>query len=294
MSEKHVRIGRNNRLKVVDLASFGAYLDGAQFDEILLPKRFVPAQCKVGDSLEVFVYLDSDDRLIATTEHPFALVGEFAYLAVKQVNPVGAFLDWNLQKDLLVPFSEQKQKMQEGQSYVVYLYQDEQTRRIVASSKLNKFLNQVPVDYKNGQEVSLLIFEQTDLGFMAIINNHHQGLIFANELETPLRIGKKLNGYIKRVRPDGKIDLSLVKPGFDHDAISDLGRAILDKIKQEEGFLPMNDRTDPELIKIAFGVSKRVFKMAIGGLYKQRLITIEEEGIRLVEDTEDSTPPDCI
>ena len=286
MTDKPVRIGRNNHLRVVDLTGFGAFLDGAQFDEILLPKRFVPSDCKIGDSLDVFVYLDSDDRLIATTEHPFALVGEFAYLKVKQVNPVGAFLDWNLQKDLLAPFSEQKIKMQEGDSYVVHLYQDEQTRRIVASSKLNKFLDKTPADYKNGQEVSLLIFERTDLGYMAIINNHHQGLIFESELDDPVRIGKKLNGYIKRIRPDGKIDLSLKKPGFDQSAVSDLGRAILDKLDQEEGFLPMNDRTDPELIKIAFGVSKRVFKMALGGLYKQHLITIEDDGIRRFEEAE--------
>lgn len=280
MSGKFVKVGRQNRLKVVDQVGFGVFLDGVQFDEILLPKRFVPEGCKVGDEIDVFVYLDSDDCLIATTEKPLASVGEFAYLKAKEVNKVGAFLDWNLSKDLLVPFREQKERMQADHSYLVYLYQDDETRRIVASSKIGKFIDQTPGRYKSSQPVSLLISDKTDLGYMAIIDQKHQGLIFEKELEKPVQIGDQLNGFIKRVRPDGKIDLCLKKPGFDKGAVGDLGQKILNRLEEEGGYIPMNDKTDPELIKKAFGVSKRTFKMALGGLYKQRLITIEEKGVR--------------
>ena len=286
MTEQFVKIGHRNRLKVVDKVGFGVFLDGKQFDEILLPKRFVPEGCSVGDEIDVFVYLDSDDCLIATTETPFAQIGEFASLTVKQVNPVGAFLDWNLGKDLLCPYPEQKSRMEAGKSYVVYLYQDDQTRRIVASSKINRFLSQQKPAYKNGQPVSLLISDRTDLGFMAIINNRHQGLIFDNEVQESgktLQIGNRLDGFIKRVRDDGKIDLSLKKPGFDKGAMSDLSQAILDKLNANNGFLPVNDKTDPTIIRKQFGASKRTFKMALGGLYKQRLIIIEDKGIRKTE-----------
>ena len=287
MTGQLVNIGRHNRLKVVDKVGFGVFLDGKQFDEILLPKRFVPEDCSVGDELDVFVYLDSDDCLIATTETPFAQIGEFASLTVKQVNPVGAFLDWNLGKDLLCPYPEQKVRMEAGKSYVVYLYQDDQTRRIVASSKINRFLSQQKPAYKNGQPVSLLISDRTDLGYMAIINNRHQGLIFDQEIQESgksLSIGDHLDGFIKRVRDDDKIDLSLKKPGFDKSVMSDLGQAILDRLNASQGFLPVNDKTDPAIIRKQFGASKRSFKMALGGLYKQRLIVIEDNGIRKIED----------
>lgn len=287
MTTQFVKIGRHNRLTVVDQIGFGVFLDGKQFDEILLPKRFVPEGCKVGDELDVFVYLDSDDCLIATTEQPLAQVGEFACLTVKQVNPVGAFLDWNLGKDLLCPYPEQKTRMNAGESYVVYLYQDDQTRRIVASSKINRFLGQQRPTYKNSQAVSLLISDRTDLGYMAIINNRHQGLIFDQDIqESPnpeaIKTGARVDGFIKRIRDDDKIDLCLKKPGFNKGEMSDLGQMILSQLEASSGYLPINDKTDPAVIKKQFAVSKRVFKMAIGGLYRQRLITIEDKGIRLV------------
>lgn len=284
MTAQLVKIGRHNRLKVANIVGFGVFLDGMQFDEILLPKRFVPENCKVGDELDVFVYLDSDDCLIATTETPFAQVGEFACLKVKQVNPVGAFMDWNLGKDLLCPYPEQRLRMEADKPYVVYLYQDDKTRRIVASSKINRFMSTETPTYKNGEPVSLLISDRTDLGYMAIINNNHQGLIFDQEVQEagsqPIRIGMNMDGFVKRVREDDKIDLCLKKPGFDKGVVSELGQKILDKLKANLGYLPINDKTDPVIIKKQFGVSKRVFKMALGGLYKHRLITIEEKGIR--------------
>ena len=286
MTAQFVKIGRHSRLKVVDKVGFGVFLDGMQFDEILLPKRFVPENCQVGDELDVFVYLDSDDCLIATTEQPLAQVGEFACLTVKQVNQVGAFMDWNLGKDLLCPYPEQKTRMNAGESYVVYLYQDDETRRIVASSKINRFLSEQKPTYKNGQPVSLLVSDRTDLGYMAIINNRHQGLLFDKDIQQSpnpesVTIGARIDGFIKRVRDDGKIDLCLKKPGFDKGEMSDLGQHILGELKASNGYLPFNDKSDPALIKKEFNVSKRVFKMAIGRLYKQRLITIEDKGIRL-------------
>lgn len=287
MTDQFVKIGRLNRLKVVDKVGFGVFLDGKQFDEILLPKRFVPEDCKVGDEVDVFVYLDSDDCLIATTETPLARVGEFACLTVKQVNPVGAFMDWNLGKDLLCPYPEQKSRMEAGKSYVVYLYQDDQTRRIVASSKINRFLSQQQPAYKNGQPVSLLISDRTDLGYMAIINNRHQGLIFSKDIKESgksVKIGDQFDGFIKHVRDDGKIDLSLKKPGFDKGAVSGLGQTIMNQLEANNGFLPVNDKTDPAIIRKKFGASKRTFKMALGGLYKQRLIAMEDNGIRKIDD----------
>ncbi|WP_062268959.1 CvfB family protein [Endozoicomonas arenosclerae] len=280
MTDKFVRVGRKNRLKVVDKVGFGVFLDGKQFDEILLPKRFVPQECEIGDELDVFVYLDSDDHLIATTEKPLASVGQFACLKVKEVNQIGAFLDWNLSKDLLCPFREQKTRMREGGSYVVYLYQDDESRRIVASSRLHKFIDTSTGPYKQSEPVSLLVHDKTDLGFMAIINNKHQGLLFRQEVDDSVKVGDKLQGFIKRIRPDGKIDLCLKKPGFDRNAMDTLSQKIMDMLAAEGGFLPFNDKSDPAEIKRIFGASKRAFKMALGGLYKQRLIQIEASGIR--------------
>ncbi len=284
MSHKSVKVGQRNLLKVVDKAGFGVFLDGAQFDEILLPKQYVPADCKIGDELDVFVYLDSDDCLIATTEQPFAEVGDFAFLKVKEVNQVGAFLDWNLGKDLLVPFREQQQKMLTGMSYVVYLHQDDTDRRIIASSRLHRFIDPKPEGLKDGQEVSLLVSDQTDLGFMAIINGQYQGLLFKQDIDSALKTGTQLNGFIKRMRPDGKIDLCLKKPGFNQSEIDTLCERILSTLEASDGILLMNDKTDPDQIKKAFGVSKRTFKMAIGKLYKMRKIMIFPKGIQLTDN----------
>ena len=276
-----VRIGQTNRLKVVNLLDFGAFLDGGMLDDILLPKRFVPAGCQIGDELEVFVYLDSDDIPIATTLRPKAQVGQFACLKVIDTNRVGAFLDWNMPKELLVPFSEQKERMVRDRFYVVYVYQEQQSYRIVASSKIGKFLDPGTHRYTSGQAVSLMICDRTDIGYTAIINNLSTGLLFDQDIDRPVRMGLKLDGFIKRVRADGKLDVCLKKPGFDQQAVLDLSNVIVARLQAEHGFLPFNDRTDAQLVQKEFAVSKRLFKMAIGGLYKKRLIRIDEDGIRL-------------
>ena len=276
-----VRIGRTNRLKVVNLLDFGAFLDGGMLDDILLPKRFVPQGCQIGDELEVFVYLDSDDIPIATTSRPKAQVGQFACLKVTDTNRVGAFLDWNMPKELLVPFCEQKERMVKDRFYVVYVYQEQQSYRIVASSKIGKFLNTRTHHYTGGQAVSLMICDRTDIGYTAIINSQSTGILFDQDIDRPVRTGMKLDGFIKRVRADGKLDVCLKKPGFDQQAVLDLSDTILARLKTGQGFLPFNDRTASQLVQKEFAVSKRLFKMAIGGLYKKRLITIDEDGIRL-------------
>ncbi len=277
-----VKIGRMNHLKVVNLLDFGAFLDGGMLEDVLLPKRFVPEGCQVGDELDVFIYLDSDDVPIATTLRPKAQVGQFACLKVTDTNRVGAFLDWNMPKELLVPFSEQKDRMIKDQFYVVYIYQEQQSYRIVASSKISKFLSTNPHRYSNGQALSLMVCDRTDIGYTAIVDNKYLGVIFDQDIDRPIRMGMKFDGFIKRVRPDQKLDLCLKKPGFDKQGMSDLSTEILERLKAEQGFLPFNDRTDPAVVKREFSVSKRVFKMAIGGLYKERLIRIDEDGIRLL------------
>lgn len=273
-------IGQWNELEVVKTVDFGIYLDGGPHGEILMPKRYVPEQYEIGDQLNVFVYLDSEDRLIATSETPKAVVGEFALLKVVSTTSIGAFLDWGLPKDLLVPFREQQQKMEAGHSYLVYIYLDDESQRIVATSKLNKCLNNIPVDYEIGEEVDLIIANQTDLGFNAIIDNSHWGMIFKNEIFQNLKTGQKLKGYIKTIREDEKIDLVLQKEGY--EKIDDISQSILNKLAANNGFLPLNDKSDPELIKQTFQISKKNFKKAIGALYKQRLISIENDGIKLL------------
>lgn len=273
-------IGKLNTLEVVKYVDFGLYLDGQAFGEILLPKNAVPAGCKVGDKLEVFIYLDSEDRIIATTQKPYAMVGDFALLNVVSVNDTGAFLDWGLWKDLLVPFREQKQKMEAGRSYVVYVYLDEKSNRLVASAKVENFLDIVPATFEEGEEVDLIPFAQTDLGYKAIVNKTHTGVIYGNEVFAELEKGKQVKGYIKKIRPDGKIDLTLYKLGY--DKVDDISKQILEKLKTQKGFIPLMDKSPAEEINIMFGISKKTFKKAIGALYKARLISIEENGIKLV------------
>ncbi len=273
-------IGLLNELEVVKTVDFGVYLDGGEHGEILMPKRYVPENCQAGDQVEVFIYLDSEDRLVATTDKPFAMVGEFAKLKVLSTTPIGAFLDWGLPKDLLVPFREQQMTMEEGKSYLVYLYLDDESQRIVGTSKLDKCVDNIPVDYEVGEEVDLIIAGQTDLGYKAIIDNSHWGVIFKNEVFRTLKTGDKLKGYIKNIRDDEKIDLMLQKEGY--EKIDDISQGILNKLAANDGFLPLNDKTDPETIKQTFQISKKNFKKAIGTLYKQRLISIEEQGIKLL------------
>lgn len=273
-------IGRLNELRVVKEVGFGVYLDGGDLGEILLPLRYVPEDCKVDDMLEVFIYLDSEDRIIATTEKPFAMVNDFALLKVVAVNSAGAFLDWGLPKDLLVPYSEQRPVMKEGESYVVRIYLDLNSNRLAASSKLDKFLHDEPGDLKPGQEVDLLICEQTDLGWKAIINNSHWGVLYDNEIFQPLNKGQKIKGFIKKIRDDKKIDLCLQKPGY--EKVDDISEAIITALKEQGGFIPVTDKSSPEIIYKMFGISKKTYKKAIGAIYKKKVITIENDGIKLV------------
>lgn len=276
-----IEIGKINTLRVVKEVDFGLYLDGFNFGEVLMPSKYVPANTQVDDYVDAFLYFDSEDRLIATTEKALGQVGDFVNLKVKDINKVGAFLDWGLLKDLLVPFKEQKQEMLVGNSYMVYIYLDEKSQRIAASSKLDKFLDHVPVEYNEGDEVNLIVWEKTNLGFKVIVDNLHTGLVYANEIFTPLKPGQKIRGYIKRIREDEKLDISLQKQGKVH--IDDSAQLILDKLKKQGGYIEANDNTSPESIKHIFGISKKAFKKAIGLLYKERLIMIEERGIRLVK-----------
>lgn len=272
-------IGRFNSLQVVKHTDFGLYLDGGADGEILLPRRYVPKDqpSEVGDWLNVFIYLDSDDRPIATTLKPKAQVGQFASLKVVQINRIGLFLDWGLPKDLLLPHSEEKRPLQVGDYCVVYLYLDERTRRIVATARLDRYLDKTPTRYQPGQAVDLLVVEPTPLGFKAIIDGQHWGLIHKNEVFKFLRGGMREQGYIKEVRDDGKISLTLQPVG--QAARDELAERILARLDEEGGVLPLGDKSPPELIARLFGVSKGSFKKAIGGLYKQGLIAIYDERI---------------
>lgn len=275
----HIRLGRYNQLTVVKEVDFGVYLDGDEDGEILLPKRYVPEGCVVGDMLNVFIYLDMDERLVATTLEPYAQVGDFACLEVAWVNQYGAFLDWGLMKDLFIPFREQTVKMQKGHRYVVYVELDEESFRIMATAKVEKYLSDEMPDYQSGEEVDVMIWQRTDLGYKVIVDNKFGGMIYHNEIFQPLEIGMKLPAYIKQVRPDGKIDLELQKAGAHQ--VGDFSGKLLQFIKDHGGYTSINDKTDAEIIYGTFGVSKKIFKKAVGDLYKKRLIVLEEGGIRL-------------
>ena len=274
-----VNIGKYNTLKVLKEVDFGVYLDGESEGEILMPIRYVPKNCQPGDMVDVFLYLDSEDRPIATTENPYAQVGEFAMLRVKSVNKIGTFLDWGIMKDLLVPFREQKVTMIEGRSYLVYIHVDEESKRIVASAKLNKFLDKTVPEYVTGQEVDLVIESETDLGYKAIVNNLHWGILYENEVFEQLAKGIKMKGYIKKVRTDNKIDLSLQPLGY--VKVDPITQMILDELKKAGGFIAVSDKSEAEEVYRVFGISKKTFKQAVGSLYKKRLITIGTDGIRL-------------
>lgn len=275
-----VKIGKYNNLTILREVDFGIYFHDEKLGDILLPKRYLPEQWSIGDELEVFIYLDSEDRIIATTEKPFAQVEEFALLEVVATTSVGAFLNWGLMKDLLVPFSEQKQRMHVGEKHLVYVYLDPETNRIVASAKLDRFVDNLPVDYEPGEEVDLLIAMQTELGYKAIIDNCHFGMLYKNEVFQKLEIGQRLKGYIGKVREDEKIDLTLQKPGY--EKVEGLAGEILEKLRSSNGFLAVGDKSEPELIYSIFKISKKNFKKAIGSLYKSKLISIEDEGIRII------------
>ncbi|ENA29654.1 hypothetical protein HMPREF1487_07908 [Pseudomonas sp. HPB0071] len=276
-------IGRFNSLQIIKRTDFGLYLDAEQDGEILLPNRYIPKDQpnEAGDWINVFVYLDSEDRIIATTQKPKVQVGQFASLKVVEVNRIGIFLDWGLPKDLLLPHSEEKRPLQVGDYCVVYVYIDQRTHRITATARLDRYLDTVPASYTSGQAVDLLVAEQTPMGFKAIIEGKHWGLIHQNEVFKFLRSGMQEKGFIKEVRPDGKISLSLQPLG--RQAVDALGQQILGLAKARNGVLEVSDKSSPELISKLFGVSKGTFKKAIGGLYKQGLIVIYDDRIELPE-----------
>lgn len=275
-----IRIGKTNTLTILRDTTVGMYLGDNENQAVLLPKKYILPDFKVNDEVEVFVYKDSEDRMIATTLKPFAEVDQFAYLEVTGVSKVGAFMDWGLEKDLLVPFKEQKHKMMEGYSYVVYVYLDELSERIVASGKINKFINNDALTVEQGQEVDLLVYNETDLGFTCIINGQHKGLIYHNDIFTDLKIGDQVSGYIKLIRENNLIDLSLQKPGFKHVLSST--EKIMEYLTSHEGYLELTDKSSPDLIERRFDMSKSTFKKSIGILYRQRKVTIHEDGVRLV------------
>lgn len=275
----NVKLGKYNQLEVVKEVDFGVYLDGGDDGEILLPTRYVPEDCKPGDMLNVFIYLDNEERLIATTLEPLVEVGEFAWLEVAWVNEFGAFLDWGLMKDLFVPFREQKMKMQKGHNYIVHAHVDEDSYRIMASAKVERYLSKEQPGYQPGEEVDILVWQKTDLGFKAIVENQFSGLLYQNEIFRPVETGMRLKAHVKQVREDGKIDLALQKPGA--KKVDDFSEILLQYIKEHDGFTSLNDKSAAEEIYDTFGVSKKTFKKAVGDLYKKRLILLEERGIRL-------------
>jgi len=277
-----ITLGQTYELEVVKAVEFGFYLDAENLGEILLPVKFAPTDLVEGDIIEVFLYLDSEDRPVATTQQPKAKVGEFAYLKVVDTTKVGAFLDWGLDKDILVPFSEQHLPMQHGHSYLVYLYIGDIDGRITASSKIDKFLDdERPHDFMPKQAVDLIIANSTELGFKAIINHSHWGVLYKNDVFQRLSFGQYKKGFIKYIRPDGKIDLTLQGGQETRDKYA---KIILIHLNKHDGFAPVHDKSSPELISDLFGMSKGAFKKAIGGLYKQRIISIKKDGIRLLKD----------
>lgn len=275
-----LELGKFNILSVVKEVDFGVYLDGGELGEILLPTRYVPEDCEVDDELNVFLYLDSEERLIATTLTPYIQVGQFAYLEVAWVNEFGAFLNWGLMKDLFVPFSEQKMKMLVGRKYVVYAYVDEETYRIVASAKVERYLSKEMPPYEFNEKVEVFIQQKTDLGFKAIVDNKYSGLLYDNEIFQYLETGMQLSAYVKLVRPeDGKIDLRLQLSGAKNASI--FAQQLYEYIAQHEGKIPFTDKSSAEDIYDTFEVSKKTFKKAVGELYKKRLIKLEENAICL-------------
>lgn len=275
-----IELGKYNTLKVVKEVDFGMYLDGGEEGEILLPSRYVPEECQPGDELKVFIYLDNEERLVATTLTPLVQVGEFACLEVAWVNQYGAFLNWGLMKDLFVPFGEQKMKMQVGKSYVIHAHLDDESYRIVASAKVDRYLSKERAAYESGQEVDILIWQKTDLGFKAIIENQFSGLLYESEIFQPLHTGMRLKAYVKQVREDNKIDLQLQKPG--QGKVEDFSTTLLEYIRGNGGRITLNDKSPAEVIYDTFGVSKKTFKKAVGDLYKKHLILLKEGEIELI------------
>ncbi len=276
-----IEIGNYNELTVLRRVSIGLYLGDTEGNEVLLPSKYVPRSVSIGEPLNVFVYKDSEDRVIATTLTPKITLNHFAYLRVEMVSEVGAFLDWGLEKQLLVPFREQMRKMVAGESYIVYMYYDEKSERLAASAKLNQFLSNEELSVRTGDEVEIMLWEETDLGINVIINNRHKGLIYDNEIFTEIEEGEIRKGFIKNIREDNKIDVLLQKTGYGN--IEPNASLILEKLKAGGGFLALTDKSEPGQIISQLGMSKKTFKKAVGSLYRRKIIRIEEDGIHLVD-----------
>lgn len=274
-----MQIGEYNTLEILRDTKVGLFL-GDGTNDVLLPNKYVPKEFQIGDTLTVFVYLDHEERPVATTLKPYVKLNEFAHLKVNYMNEFGAFLNWGMEKDLFVPFREQARPMEEGKRYLVYCFMDEKTNRLVASSKTQQFLDKEEPNYINGEEVNLIISHISDAGINVIINEKHRGLAYANEVYDDIKPGLRMKGYIKQVRPDGKLDVSLRKLGV--EAIEPSAQIILDELKANKGFLRLNDNSHPEDIKTVLKMSKKTFKKAIGTLYKQKQIEIKDDGIYLV------------
>ena len=274
-----LKIGEYHTLKIDRETKVGLFLVN-ETDDVLLPNKYVPNDYKIGDDLTVFVYLDHEERPVATTLKPFITLNSFAVLKVNYINKFGAFLNWGMEKDLFVPFKEQARPMEKDKRYIVTMYLDKQTGRLAASSKINQFLDKEPLDVEVGQEVDLMISHITEIGINVIINGKFRGLAYQNEVFETVSPGYKTKGYIKTIRPDGKIDVSFQKQGF--EAIDDSAQQVLEALKQSDGVLRLNDNSHPEEIKSVMKMSKKTFKKAIGSLYKQKLIDINNEGIQLL------------
>lgn len=274
-----VKTGEYNTLKVLRQVDFGVYLDDGA-EGILLPKRFVPANVKPGDELKVFIYHDSDDRLIATTQKPLGILGDIVKLKAVSVTPQGAFMDWGLMKDLFVAKSQQLTGMLPNGEYLVKLYRDEQTDRMAATERFDNTLSNDVLTVKTLDVVDLIVYRRTDIGYVVIINNQHTGVLHHNEIYRSIGVGDKFEGFIKKIYPDNKIDVAAGKPGYQR--VEDEAGKILRLLQENDGYLPYYDKSDPEAIYEFFGMSKKTFKMTVGNLFKQKKIILEEKGIRLV------------
>jgi predicted RNA-binding protein (virulence factor B family) len=275
-----IALGKYSNLEILRDTTVGLFLGDEEGNDVLLPNKYVPKEFEIGDFISVFCYLDHEERIVATTLEPYVQVDRFKLLQVAEVNEYGAFMDWGLEKHLLVPFREQRNKMQEGQWYVVYCYLDEKTDRLVASNKLDKFLSNEELTVNVLEKVDLVVTRLTDLGWEAIINHRHKGLIYANEIFKKVSVGDQLDGYIKHIREDNKIDISLQPIGY--KSLEPAANLIYQQLLAHDGFLPLHDKSDPEDIKRILQMSKKVFKKGIGALYKERKIKIGTTGIELV------------
>ncbi|MHB9955479.1 CvfB family protein [Vibrio campbellii] len=275
-----IKIGQINSLEVIKTADFGVFLDGEDYGSVLLPNKYVPEDTELGAHLDVFLYFDSESQLAATIDKPIAQVGEWGLMKIEGINKTGAFVNWGIkEKDLLIPFSEQRARFTAGQNILVYVYTDKASGRIVGTTKFNKWLDKTPANYEVNEQVDLIIAERSQLGYKAIVNGEHWGMIFPSDVFGKLFIGKKLKGYIKQVREDGKIDLALQKVGV--AKMDDLSSKVIELLEKKGGFLPLNDKSSPEAIFETFRTSKGTYKKTIGGLYKAGKIVIEKDGIRL-------------